>query len=238
MNIWRLGPTFTRREFMATAATAITAAGLAAEAPENQEGWIDAHSHIWTRDVKHYPLAKGQTVADLAPPSFTPEELFERTGPANVKRVVLIGHHTYYGYDNTYLIDSAAKYPDVFRVVALLDEMAGDPAPRMRKLLGQRVTGFRITPLIRGNAWLDSDGMHAMWRCAAETRQAMCCLTNPENLMQIDKMCQQHAETPVVIDHFARIGMDGEIRDKDVTNLCQLARHPLVNVKVSAFYAL
>jgi len=229
----------TRRSFMATSATAITAAGLLAAAPKNDdEGWIDAHSHIWTPDVEHYPLAKGQTKADLVPPSFTAEELIELAGSAQVKRVVLIGHTTYYSYDNSYLVDSAAKYPDVFRIVALLDELEGDPAARMRKLLEQHVTGFRITPLVRGDSWLESEGMHAMWRCGAETRQAMCCLTNPENLPQIDKMCQQHPETPVVIDHFARIGMDGEIRDKDLANLCALAKHPLVHVKISAYYAL
>jgi len=243
MNIRRLQKTFTRREFMATAAAGIAAVSVAAQESKNKEskndeGWIDAHSHIWTPDVEHYPLAKGQTKKDLAPPSFTPEELFKLTGPVNVKRVVLIGHHTYYGYDNRYLIDSAAKYPDAFRVVALLDEMDGDPSSKMRKLLEQRVTGFRITPLIRGDKWLDSEGMHAMWRCGAETRQAMCCLTNPENLPQIDKMCEQHADTPVVIDHFARIGMDGEFREKDLDALCKLAEHPHVHVKISAYYAL
>jgi predicted TIM-barrel fold metal-dependent hydrolase len=32
--------------------------------------------------------------------------------------------------------------------------------------------------------------------------------------------------------------VDGMIRDKDVDNLCRLARHPKTFVKVSAFYAL
>jgi predicted TIM-barrel fold metal-dependent hydrolase len=36
----------------------------------------------------------------------------------------------------------------------------------------------------------------------------------------------------------ARIGVDGHVRDEDVTKLCQLARHPHTHVKVSAFYAL
>ena len=42
----------------------------------------------------------------------------------------------------------------------------------------------------------------------------------------------------MVIDHLARIGMDGEIREADVRALCALAGHPRVYVKVSAFYAL
>ena len=51
-------------------------------------------------------------------------------------------------------------------------------------------------------------------------------------------MCARHPMTPVVIDHMARIGVDGEIRDGEVNALCALAKYPGVNVKVSAFYAL
>ena len=29
------------------------------------EPYIDAHSHIWTPDVAHYPLAAGFAVADM-----------------------------------------------------------------------------------------------------------------------------------------------------------------------------
>ncbi|MEO2022524.1 MAG: amidohydrolase family protein, partial [Pirellulaceae bacterium] len=38
--------------------------------------------------------------------------------------------------------------------------------------------------------------------------------------------------------HFARIGVDGRIRDQDIANLCQLARHSSTHVKLSAYYAL
>ena len=30
-----------------------------------EQGWIDAHSHIWTPDTDRYPLAGNQTKADL-----------------------------------------------------------------------------------------------------------------------------------------------------------------------------
>ena len=41
-----------------------------------------------------------------------------------------------------------------------------------------------------------------------------------------------------MIDHIGRIGVDGQIRDEDVQALCDLAQHPLVTVKIGAFYAL
>ena len=45
------------------------------------EPYIDAHSHVWTPDVGHYPLAERFTVADMKPRSFTAEELLETAGP-------------------------------------------------------------------------------------------------------------------------------------------------------------
>jgi predicted TIM-barrel fold metal-dependent hydrolase len=80
--------------------------------------------------------------------------------------------------------------------------------------------------------------MKKMWRAGAEERLAMCALIGPDALPSIDRMCSEHPNTPVVVDHLARIGADGVIREGDVQSLCALARHRNINVKVSAFYAL
>jgi hypothetical protein len=53
-------------------------------------GFIDAHVHVWTDDTGHYPLAAGYKPEDMKPKRFTPEDLFKRTKPAGVDRVVLI----------------------------------------------------------------------------------------------------------------------------------------------------
>ena len=49
---------------------------------------------------------------------------------------------------------------------------------------------------------------------------------------------ERFPETPVVVDHFARIGISGTIEEAELAQLCRLARHPKVTVKLSAFYAL
>ena len=204
---------------------------------EDEHPWIDAHSHIWTRDVDKFPLAQGATVDDLAPPSFTAEELLAVARRENVGRVVLIQHHRYHGWDNSYLTDAARRYPNVFRVVGMVDNFSKSPGQQMRDLLERRVTGFRITPRIHKEKWL-AGGMEEMWRTAAATGQNICCLIDAADLSAIDRMCTRHPNTPVVVDHFARIGVDGEIRKSDVDALCNLARHKNVTVKISAYYAL
>ena len=69
------------------------------------EPYIDAHSHIWTPDVAHYPLAKRFTVADMKPSSFTAEELLALCRPAGVGRVNLI-QMSFYEFENARLLDS------------------------------------------------------------------------------------------------------------------------------------
>lgn len=205
--------------------------------PKPGQGFIDAHVHVWTPDVAKYPLAAGFKREDMKPASFTPEELLALARPCGVDRIVLI-QMSFYGFDNSYMLDSIRRFPGVFSGVAVIDENK-DPAAEMRRLKPLGVRGFRIRPGDRPvETWLDGPGMTAMWRCGASEGMAMCHLVNPDSLPAIDRMCQKHPDTPVVIDHFARIGADGTVRDAEVESLCRLAKHKNTSLKISAFYAL
>ena len=202
------------------------------------DGDIDAHVHVWTPDIAQFPLASGFDVSQMKPPSFTPEELFVHTKANGVGRIVLI-QMSYYRFDNRYMLDTMDRFPGVFSGVAIVDESAVDPAGAMRELAAKGVRGFRInpggTPL---DAWIGSPGMAKMWETAADEGLAICPLIGPEALPAIGKMCERFPKTPVVIDHFARIGADGVIRDEQLESLARLADHAHVHVKISAFYAL
>ena len=234
----------TRRELLATGSAALAALALPTESlaakpkAANMRGFIDAHVHVWTPDTAKYPLAAGFTKKDMQPPSFTPEQLFEHAKRHGVARVTLIQMH-FYMFDNSYMLDTISRFPGVFSGVAIIDEEAPKVPERMRELAKRGVRGFRIYAFGKPvDRWISSDGMQAMWRTGAEEGLAMCGLINPEALPAIDKMCEKYPQTPVVIDHFARIGMDGPIRDNDVEKLCRLARHKHTHLKVSAYYAL
>lgn len=232
----------TRREAIQAGAFVMSVAALSTTAEAQAETpWIDAHSHIWPPETDKFPLAGGQTKKDLNPPSFTDDELMAIARPEGVGRVVLIQHSVYHLFDNSYLIDAVRRHPKLFRIVGMVDDHKPGAGAEMKKLLPQGVTGFRITPFIRKEQpekWLDTAGMHDMWKTGAETRQAMCCLIDAAQLPGVDAMCEKHADTPVVIDHFARIGVDGQMRDQDIKLLTKLARHKHTSVKISAYYAL
>ena len=68
------------------------------------EPYIDAHSHIWTPDLAHYPLALGFAAQNMKPPSFTAEELLALCRGAGVGRVNLI-QMSFYAFENDHELD-------------------------------------------------------------------------------------------------------------------------------------
>jgi predicted TIM-barrel fold metal-dependent hydrolase len=206
------------------------------------EPYIDAHSHVWTPDVAHYPLAKGFAVADMKPKSFTAQELLAICRPAGVGRVNLI-QMSYYEFDNRYMLDMINLYPDRFVGTAIVDPLAADPGKAMRDLLARGVRAFRMQPAyskLPPARWLEPEGYGAMFETAAKSGVALSCLIGPDGFGEIARICRRFPGTSVIIDHLGRIGAgrDGAIEDADVDALCALAKHPRVYVKVGAFYAL
>ncbi|HYF35445.1 MAG TPA: amidohydrolase family protein [Prosthecobacter sp.] len=228
-----------RRHFIATLAGAAAGSHLTScAALPGGGGAIDAHVHVWTPDTEKYPLASGNQKKNMAPPSFTPEELFAHCKPEAVNRIVLI-QMSFYKYDNKYMLDCIASHPGVFSGVAIIDEHAPDVRGRMKALARQGVRGFRIYTASKDiDSWLGSPGMQEMWKVGADEGLNMCLLINPETLAAVDKMCVKYPQTPVVIDHFARLGMAGPVERAQLDRLLHLSKHPKVTVKTSAFYAL
>ncbi len=233
-----------RRRFLitsgaiASSAVSATAFPLPAMAADSAEGWIDAHVHVWTPDVDSYPLHKDFHVSDMKPSSFTPEELFRHTRPSGVDRIVLI-QMSYYQDDNRYMVDQIRKYPGVFSGVGIVDHRSSNLEEKMDELWAAKVRGLRLHPKANeAETWVSDPGMAKLWKHAAKIGMSACLLINPQDLVHAEAMCKKFGETRVVIDHFARIGLDGTIPITSLDSLCNLAKFPQVSVKTSAFYAL
>ncbi len=197
------------------------------------EPYIDAHSHIWTPDLAKYPLAEGFTVEGMKPASFTAEQLLAHCRPAGVGRVNLI-QMSFYGLDNSYMLDMIKLYPDRFVGTAIVDPFGADPAAAMRALRPQGVRAFRIlsvgpygkTAAAQRNfeanppALAPRGGIRRDVRRGGEIGQALSCLIAPDAFPEVDRMCQAFPETTVILDHLGRVGIDGQIRDADVAALC------------------
>ena len=205
---------------------------------EDSTAWIDSHVHVWDHDREKYPVAASFRDKKIIPPVFSPVELEKEQEGTGVTRTVLI-QMSFFEYDNSYMLDVIAGNPDRYRGVAIVDETQPKVDATMKKLSEQGVSGFRLYAFPdRVKTWKGSEGIQKMWKTGGEENLAMCCLTDPLSLPVIDEMAARYPETPLVIDHFARIGMRGAIDRGELDQLLALARFPKAHVKVSAFYAL
>lgn len=237
--------TIDRRDFLirngclslAVGATGLTSMQADASTKPEPKGWIDAHVHVWTPDLKNYPIDQAFKVTDMQPASFTAEELLSHCRPLGVDRIVLI-QMSFYALDHRYMFQVMQQHPGVFSAVALIDHRSDKVVDAARTLVQQGARGFRIHSQGDAHTWPTSTTMRALWKAAADNQFAICPLINPQDIVHVQDLCKQFPKTTVVVDHFARIGVSGTIESDRLDQLCQLAEFPRVYVKTSAFYAL
>ena len=219
----------------------------ASEEPDLQRRIIDGHVHIWTPDTEKYPLRPNYKKEDMDPPSFTAEELFAHCRPSGVNRINLI-QMSFYGTDHSYMLDMMEKYPDNFAGTGVLpdvlDEQSQDPSEMMVELGAKRCYAFRVRggynrKDVEQPNWMSHPKWDQMFETGAEHNLALSFLMNPGDMAEVGRMCAKYPDTPVIIDHLARIGAKGApITDEQVNELCALAQHKNILMKVGAFYAL
>ena len=247
--------TITRRELLTSAAVVPLAATIPAtlsRAAENTNKEdvgeiIDAHVHIWTADTKNFPLSDGFAAEDMWSPSYSAEEVVELGSVAGVSRFNLI-QMTWYGVDHSYILDVIARNPKQFvgtgMVPAITDISLADPGKAMIDLSQGSVYAFRqrgksTRPKFNdGERWMDHPGYEKMFITGAEHNLALSYLMSPPDLPELDRMCSRFPQTPVIIDHFCLIGRKNMFIEEEVQQLCNMARHPRVMLKIGAFYAL
>ena len=199
--------------------------------------YVDAHVHVWTDNVEKYPLADGYERAEMKPLTFLPEDILAHARPCGIERVVLV-QMSYYGFDNSYMLEVMQTYEGVFSGIAVIDMQGERPDDEMRRLARLGVRGFRVQPRGDVDYWLDGPDYERAFDCGADEGLAICPLINPDALPALTRMCERFPDTPVIIDHLCRIGASSPICEQEIEALCALARYPQVMVKASAFYAL
>ena len=244
--------TLSRRDWLASAFAAPVAAAVpttSASAPTHfpRASVVDAHVHIWTNDTTKYPLADGFSVKNLWYPSFSAEHLMQLGEAAGVHRFNLV-QMTWYGLDHSYILDVIDRYPGRFVgtgiIPAVTDVSLASPDVTMIELSRKGVYAFRIRgkssrPRFNdGPRWMDHPSYEKMFAAAAEHNLALSFLMDPVDLSEVDRMCTKFPETPVIIDHFSMVGRNNTFVESEIQQLCDMARHRRVMLKIGAFYAL
>jgi predicted TIM-barrel fold metal-dependent hydrolase len=188
---------------------------------------IDAHTHVFRRDL---PMAPGRRYAPAYDAS--PKDLFSHLDANRLDQAVLV-QPSFLGTDNSYMLAAIAAAPDRLRGIAMVAPEAGDK--QLDELARGGVVGVRFNlvgapmPELRSMAWttllrrIVALGWHVELHREARDLHLL-----------IQSALEAGAR--VVVDHYGRPDPVRGLADPDLNRLLAFASSRRVWVKLSAGY--
>jgi predicted TIM-barrel fold metal-dependent hydrolase len=229
-----------RREFLAGVGLA-AATGLPAPAAGRPSGPIvDTHVHLFSPDLKRFPLAPNAT---YKPTPLPVEEYVRFAKSAGIDHAVIV-HPEPYQDDYRYLEYCFSQEPSLgfFKGTCLFDPTAHDTPDRIATLVGinpKRIVALRIhethkpgTPSLASGPIKDRDlrspEMKATWRRCQQLGLAIQMHFLPYYAPQIGELAAQFPDMPLILDHMGRMG---EGTPADAAAVLKLAKLPHAYIK-------
>jgi L-fuconolactonase len=199
----------------------------------------DIHPHILSDDAKRYPSqplrGKQSDWSRERPQTF--EQLMAEMDAAGVGKAAIVQASTYYGYDNSYVADCAARNPERFTGVGSIDMLAPDAVEVFEGWLGRGISGLR---LFTGGAthatdadWLVDPRSFPVWEHAVERNITMCVQTTPIGLGNVRALLERFPGARVLLDHAGRPALEDGVPYADAQSLFELAAYPNLFVKIT-----
>lgn len=215
---------------------------------------FDTHAHLVCADRNAYPPRPLR--GELTPGEFddpvTVEKLIAAMAEHGVSRACAVQRAHVYGYDNSYMLDSVARFAHLLRAVVVLDPQdAATPARIRHYVRDHAIAGVRFgaRDLAGGDlGWLSSNASRLAWRAAADLGLPICIhvlhVQRDAVLPALVAPLAQFPDATVVIDHVggahaARVeqawlaAQGREPGEEMPDNLLRLADHANVVVKLS-----
>ncbi|MHA6619075.1 amidohydrolase family protein [Pseudonocardia sp. DLS-67] len=175
---------------------------------------FDAHAHVIGDDWDAYPPASKN--AGAPPPArteytVTVDSLIAMMDAHDVTAACLVQRGRLYGFDNSYIIDSAHEHPGRLHPVVILDPQDPATPDRYRDMVRHdHVRGFRMQgerPWLLDPAWMCSDRALEVWRTCAELGTPMTLglfmKQLPYTLPLIEIIARRFPDLPILLDHGA-----------------------------------
>ena len=223
---------------------------------------FDTHAHLISDDWDTYrPQALRPDLPTPKKPDYTVtvDALIEMMDANGVTDACLVQRGHLYGYDNSYILDSARKHPDRLHPVVILDPQDPETPARYRAMVeNDNVRGFRMAhlrPWILDTAWMSSPQAMEVWKTCADLGTPMTLILFmkqlPYLLPLIRIIAKQFPDLPILLDHGGmpfgmsqyEVGLAREAREPVElpgpphfgidTTIAQLADTPNVHFKIT-----
>ncbi|GAB5097867.1 amidohydrolase family protein [Caballeronia sp. HLA56] len=171
---------------------------------------IDSHPHIVSDDEQRYPPAPlfGKRSAWSKERPTTVDTLIEQMDRAGVAKAAVVHSSTTYGFDNGYVVDGCAKYPDRLVAVGSVDVLQPNAPDMIRDWVDRGLVGLRLFTGGSTQAFdasvLEDPRSYPSWEACAELDLPMCITTSLAGLAQVQALARRFPYVAIVIDHMAR----------------------------------
>ena len=146
---------------------------------------VDIHPHIISGDERRYPPAPlfGKRSDWSQERPSTVEALIAEMDRAGVAKAAVVHSSTTYGFDNSYVVDGCAQYPDRLAAVGSVDVLQPDAPERIRAWAGRGGSVAQLWACTRPSSWRSllmdrllqcaAAGVLASWNCAVSVECAI-----------------------------------------------------------------
>ena len=196
---------------------------------------VESHCHIMSDDQRKYPRDLGPNPAAWVR-DLTSEEFLRLMDDAGVDRAILVQAFGAYKYDNNYVADMAARYPDRFVAVGIVDATAPDAADKLSYWVNERgVKGLRVVTWTEPETLLDDPRIDPIWRRASELRIPVCVLTSFHQVPRLAHVLERFGEVRIALDHLGLPRLDDGPHFHKEQAIFDLARFPNCYGKFSSW---
>ena len=193
---------------------------------------VDTHVHVWEISDR-YPI--GPTAPNwktMPDEPGTSDELLEEMDAHGVDRTVLV-QTSWSTWDNGYIADSVARFPERFIGHGLIDPQDPGNAEQVRYWMTERgLRGFRLHPMYYpGEKIMLTPQNGPMWETIAELEAVIQFHLNAAFADQVEAIARRYPHLKLLLDHmgYPNLG-EGEAAFRPIVDL---ARYENVYVKVS-----
>jgi predicted TIM-barrel fold metal-dependent hydrolase len=193
----------TRRDVLAAGAALALGRAGAGQAAAGGEEVIDIHAHILTRDTQRYPstpLAGNQSDWSKER-SQTFEQYVAEANAAGVSKAAIVQVSTYYGVDDSYLVDSVSREPRRFTGVCSINTLAPDAVQVLDGWMRRGASGLRIFTGGLDKDLLVDPRAAAVWEHAVARGFTLCISTQAAGMPHVRTLLQRYPQVKVVLDH-------------------------------------
>ena len=198
---------------------------------------VDTHTHVLSKDLKRYPrnVAEIGTSWVTEEPA-TPESLLERMAGAGIDRAILVQAWGAYAFDNSVVVDAAARDPERFVAVVIVDASRPDAAKLLEQWVRERgAKGVRLfTRDAPGSFLLDDPATFPVWERARALGIPACVQTQFAQIPRLRTTLRRFPDIPAILDHGAYAPLDDGPPYRAAAPLFDLASLPNFALKVTS----